>query len=1093
MGKWDIFDLINYDYDKIINILKQAPISEKENIFNEIYDRMSDNYTLINSCLEALPSEIKLKYLNLYNLEINFNYKNIISGINDDDIIYQIIKYISENVRNVYIIVNMLKDVPKKYTLDYFNVIKKKEEEIGNNIIHEYNVEKILNVFPLDGEIYTKEYVLKNILFKDFLYSKENSSLRFNFSSFANILKAFNEKNVKLEDSKMFHIFNYLLDIINKDEMVVQGLDSIVYLFFVSCYDIKIIIKILIDKIKFDDMHITIIVEKLPEEIRKEITAYMLDYYIDNNLDITGFGFFSVLESLNEEECIELFKKYTIENKRFDYTYILRANWGRVPEYNCIFYLNVLIKTLPKEELFSQFSEIHYSIMQQNKLPNYNEKYYLVVEFYAEKYNLNIDNLLKFVQKFGFVTLKYLSYPKIIDYINLDLEKIDLLLKIFDEKNYYYDKSIKNDILNSFIQREFLLKFPEIYNIFSRFEMLVSHGDVGAISNLLVEISQDLSIVSFVNEKGITYEEFLRQIMNGDLELLHQITNKYIMLQREKFVKYRMASIDEELMQDEVISRESYKSDMLENHFYILTKFINEINPNFLNEMQKELVNDKKALNNIIEYKKSRGEYSLELSNKRYLRTFNELLDILYDQKVYFWYYNSKMEGLEYEFVQMKVEPSYIFDILLDTNFKGINNVLDNPELYDTLQKFLGKYKIVGWQETFTKLLIECDILFNESTVAGLLSNFDKIEEKIQKKASLTKILDYGNCYSSVSNIFSHILGDDNYRLIVANEGRNKASMSKYDRLNGILKLIKDMYNRKYITVPPINTEFTLENGKNIGVVLGNVTNMINLTYGERTDSCMRMGGAANSLFEKCIQKDDCFHIRFVNPFDGSYISRVSGIRNGNTLFLNQLRDSVNKDYTNEDLYDVLKKTSQQLVEISKDSEVPIDNIMITSDVALKDYWMEAKNINLSKPELQLALGGVYSDLKTSAIILATSDKNNELVPYNFDCELSKYEVVRDNVKTYYGKNAIKRINQLKLLDKHLKGMNLEEVNIVDEELEISALISGQDFYISISKDGKVEVFVLEKFQNNKKTLEEIELVLKNLNLTNEVEWGMKL
>jgi len=210
-------------------------------------------------------------------------------------------------------------------------------------------------------------------------------------------------------------------------------------------------------------------------------------------------------------------------------------------------------------------------------------------------------------------------------------------------------------------------------------------------------------------------------------------------------------------------------------------------------------------------------------------------------------------------------------------------------------------------------------------------------------------------------------------------------------------------------------------------------------------------------------------------------------------LFLNQLRDSVNKDYTNEDLYDVLKKTSQQLVEISKDSEVPIDNIMITSDVALKDYWMEAKNINLSKPELQLALGGVYSDLKTSAIILATSDKNNELVPYNFDCELSKYEVVRDNVKTYYGKNAIKRINQLKLLDKHLKGMNLEEVNIVDEELEISALISGQDFYISLSKDGKVEVFVLEKFQNNKKTLEEIELVLKNLNLTNEVEWGMKL
>ena len=48
-------------------------------------------------------------------------------------------------------------------------------------------------------------------------------------------------------------------------------------------------------------------------------------------------------------------------------------------------------------------------------------------------------------------------------------------------------------------------------------------------------------------------------------------------------------------------------------------------------------------------------------------------------------------------------------------------------------------------------------------------------------------------------------------------------------------------------------TPETLKNGKKINIVVGNFSNIINLTYGERTGACMRIGGAGKSLFNFCL------------------------------------------------------------------------------------------------------------------------------------------------------------------------------------------------------------------------------------------------
>ena len=42
----------------------------------------------------------------------------------------------------------------------------------------------------------------------------------------------------------------------------------------------------------------------------------------------------------------------------------------------------------------------------------------------------------------------------------------------------------------------------------------------------------------------------------------------------------------------------------------------------------------------------------------------------------------------------------------------------------------------------------------------------------------------------------------------------------------------------------------------------------------------------------------------------------------GNTIFLNELRNSLDSEYSNEDLYEAIKILSKYLIQLSKDSEL---------------------------------------------------------------------------------------------------------------------------------------------------------------------------
>ena len=305
--------------------------------------------------------------------------------------------------------------------------------------------------------------------------------------------------------------------------------------------------------------------------------------------------------------------------------------------------------------------------------------------------------------------------------------------------------------------------------------------------------------------------------------------------------------------------------------------------------------------------------------------------------------------------------------------------------------------------------------------------------------------------------------------------------MRKNDRLKQTEMLMKQMYERKYTTVPPMDKNVLLSSGKEMNIVIGNTTNTMNLTYGERTEACLRIGGAFAKLFNFCIENENGFHIRFSNPQTNTFVSRVSGIRNGNTLFLNELRESVDKTYNNEEIIEALKIICRDIIEESKKSNYPIDNVVITSDYALSEHSDEEQDLKLNGNKLAVYELPTNIDLNGTGIILVTSNQDNSLVPYKFDSEnIPRYACQRDKIKIYKGSQATSRIIQLHMISSLLEGIPLDKMNIEDKK-DYELCISGEDWYIAQTKENKILVYIMPNSKQKEKAIEEAKACLRTM------------
>ena len=1072
---------MNLDKEREAKEFSQLSDKEKENYFLKIYNQIGTG-NLLNMYFTDLPPHLKIKYLDLFDFNTYYNKEEILYGIKDEQIIYKILLKMLEHEK--YGENYIFKLVPNNYKEKFLSEIKKKEELTKKEIINQYNIDDYLKSFKEED----RYHILVNIIFKDFLYKYENGKYRYNHENdYAKILNCFPNDNKEFKSSSIFKVLDYLVNIIKQkpneygknDHERIYYVKPITDIIYKNGYNIKEALKYLMDSDVLVNTSLSGTIEDLPDEIKKEVAEFIIEYYKEKKEKLGNYAFYSLINNLKDEDLKELFSKYVLKEQIYDYSYVIGINSFK-EKHNCLYYCNLLFELLSEEQLEEYFENINISLTANPKLPTFEQGHDLIIKIYSKRYKVNYEGLKLFINKFGYQTLKYIDNENLKKIINMDINYINKLFELFNDNNYYFDKNIKNDILNSLIQRKFMIENKDIYNIFGTFEKLVKNQDINSIDILLKKISESVDINDLLTKEQITYNEFLNQILNGNLDVLHKITSKFIAYNRELYLQEKIKNIDDKLELDKIISKDEYKKKELKEGYYHIAFNLKQLDKNKLTNEEKLLINNRELLDSLIKFKNDPINNNLNPEEKRYLKILNSLLEKLYKEKINFSTYNPTLErnqDLQYDLVQKKVNIELFLEVLLEAKYEGVICLLENEELYQKLNNFFQKYKILGWQNTFTKLMEECDINFNENTLASFFSNFDKFVDKVNSSETLTSIIDYANCYSSVSSIYSLLFGKEDYNYIASNPGKNKSSLPKHKRLKECTSLINEMYNKKFLTLQPIDREFTIHNNKSINVNLGNFTNMINLTYGERTEACMRKGGAFNDLYEACLNNENCFHIRFTNPKTGKFVSRVSGLRNGNTIFLNELRNSLDEDYDNEDLYNFIKDVANYLVQTSKNTSNPIDNVIITSDYALSSHTKENQNISLTNKELIRALYGLSFNLSTEAIILATSNFDQSLVDYKFNTPLSKYDSLRDNIATYKGKEAKERMIQLHLINGLLNGLSLDEIDI-NKNIEIpSLLISGEDYYISVN-DNQLELYVLDKFQNNPKTLEEIDNIM---------------
>lgn len=991
-----------------------------ESIENEKYKKEAFDYMIENN----------EKFFILDYSKIILSFKNIEDAVNIID------TYLEKNIDKKYTILSInLKTEPILKKLKKEQYIKLLELLDKYECIQEY---KILNGIENKIEVFEEIIKLPN-------YKEKHHSLYVLISN--------------LNENDSFKAFDILLE--NEYERL-KNIEIIELIKNTSKDRKKEFIDILYNEVEIKDLEIILsnYIQQLPkQERRTEFKEYIINDKRLNSLKIAGYMSKETMLNCLDEVIIEKNKELKSDIEKRDLT----------------------------KRIINYFENLDYDIECNNQKVNCEE----LIKLISKYENLNEENLKTIINKFGYQIFKYINNENIREILNLNKKDLEKIIYIFNEENLTIDTHKKDSIIESVIQREFMFLESHSYNIFSTFETLISKND-SELKKIFDEVIKTVfdkkpkKLQEICKNNNTTIQELYESIKIGkNINILHQITQQYIEIQREEYSKIRTPEFIKLLDLDKKFKKEWILKKYIQVKDLATIKYkIRNINKE-LTEEQEKLKNNNEQLEYIIQFKKNPTKELMEKIEKNNLKTFNELLNILYEDNELNDIPTEEKENAEYIYFFKKVNENYLIEILSQLDIKCMKEkLLNQKEKYETMLEILKKHKYLGLGTTFQPVTESIDLNIGSQSIAGFINYFYKLydeydcTEQKQKKFienhTMTKLLEEGYCHELASNKYATIIGEEDFKLIFSNTGKNRASATVQVRLNNILEIIPKMYNKNYLAIPPLNNIITLKNGKQIKIEIGQPLDFTNLSVGERTDACLRSKGAFKDLWEFILTNKNGFNIIFKTPND-KFISRVSGIRNGNTIFENELRDSVLKEYTNEDLIEANQIVTQMLENDTKTSEYPIENIIITSDYAMETETEKIQSINTNRNEAMYGLNFNYDRGDTfDGIVLSN---NGTLKEIKLGKNNTEAYLIDKNTKVYYKEEAIKKIKQLNAINQLLNGISIEDIEIKDIQYDTENItcISNNEYYILKYKDEIIETFILDKYKQNEIVLNKLQ------------------
>ena len=544
------------------------------------------------------------------------------------------------------------------------------------------------------------------------------------------------------------------------------------------------------------------------------------------------------------------------------------------------------------------------------------------------------------------------------------------------------------------------------------------------------KLGEKIQMQNFRNKYTIEDEETLKVVEDCILKVKSKLKLNYPINDEE----LRKVIIDYAIKQNPLLEPSRYQDVLKQNE---VNKIINRLNAGNIDENNIDFIKNKQFIK------------SKMVNGKKvyYTDSFNFTKEELEECSKYIAYQTviKMFNGAVMPYV--KQLPATITDNILrtiniefnDENYVFNENVIDRLGIIDATEIFayseeiakLPKdirdrlYKILFEEDLY--MFIIADSLINYGSdiyiyeekdengfIINLIENIARLPSIINideiNISNYSKIKKYMAILQSLSNDDIIKLGPTLINMTVDNNAFNPRGLTTVEKLKRTNSLYDRMITKTNFTVPRTKGKYN-----QIGFEVMKQDDPHFLTCGFETDACFRVGGHDNDFLHYCALNKNGFVIK-LSDSKGNFLGRASGFRNGNAIYLNQLRTIYDKSGNKTkhipqefklELINALKACTDQIIRESSQSKEPIDYAIINHAYSLEEYDVDMFGVkvdsdvqfDLSDPPLQTKTEDWLEFRQTEGVDLREAEE--KLV---FDTDYPNYDKVvlsaRDPKKT---------------------------------------------------------------------------------------------
>ena len=420
--------------------------------------------------------------------------------------------------------------------------------------------------------------------------------------------------------------------------------------------------------------------------------------------------------------------------------------------------------------------------------------------------------------------------------------------------------------------------------------------------------------------------------------------------------------------------------------------------------------------------------------------------------------------------------------ILNDTNYQALQQLVhSNGLIHISSMTKLGYHDALHYNKAHDAVFDDMKKYVSDDEVAAIIYNIPNLMNLLTPSEinieNLDKLIDFKDMFKYADLKQISLLGKEVTKKIYSNNGFTSSSQS--ERINVACDLLTAMATRKESTVPYISGTY-----HNYRYSMYDATDETLLTTGLDTNACFRCCGNDNDFLHYCALDKNGFVIKLTDT-EGNFIGRASGFRNGNGVYINQLRTIYDKKSSaygseREAIIKTFEQACNDIVETSQrnPNEVnKIDFVVVTRSYTLDETKSNVDNrtysaigndpMDTTSEDWKQFVGNTKNLREAARNNYFTTDYGN----YSLICmksavgDLTPDKIKKGDVPALYMRarkqiNAEKpnesiemNVNRIRAMYSHQTGKEFEYIKIPQD----CKIVNGDNWYAIIGNQGIID------------------------------------